>query len=238
VHELSAQALLEVWELGVDRSPAQRAVDLLTAAGLQDSADDVLALSVGTRDGALLTLREWTFGSALCATASCPQCGAELELDFETADVRVEGPGEPAPVRADGRELTFRLPTGADLMAAEREADADRALRVLLERCVEVRDGDGPPTALTAAAVQALAQAMAAADPQADVIVSAACPDCDAEATLPLDVAAYFWREIETWADRVLREVSALARAHGWTEAEVLALSPRRRRYYLEAAGW
>ena len=35
---------------------------------------------------------------------------------------------------------------------------------------------------------------------------------------------------------RILREVHTLAAAYGWSEAEILALSPARRRVYLELA--
>jgi hypothetical protein len=240
VRRLTPQELLELWERGAERSRAERAVDLLTAAGFEDCADDAAALSVGHRDDALLTLREWTFGSALHAEADCPRCGAELELDFETSDVRA-GPapasnGELA-VRSGGRRIAFRSPTSADLLAAEREDGAEAARTLLLERCVMSAGGDGA-SALSPAAVDAVAASMADADPQADVRLALACPDCGATSILPFDVDTFFWREVEAWAQRLLHEVAALARAHGWTEDEILALSPRRRRFYLEAVGW
>ena len=39
---------------------------------------------------------------------------------------------------------------------------------------------------------------------------------------------------MEGRAKRLLMDVHLLARAYGWSEAEVLALSPARRRFYLE----
>jgi hypothetical protein len=50
------------------------------------------------------------------------------------------------------------------------------------------------------------------------------------------DVADYLWQELHAWAKDVLRSVHALAVAYGWREADVLALSPTRRRIYLELA--
>jgi hypothetical protein len=236
VRRLTPQELLELWERGADRSRAERAVDLLTAAGFEDCADDAAALSVGHRDDALLTLREWTFGSALHGEADCPRCSAELELDFETSDVRGGPPPPPngeLAVRTGGRRIAFRSPTSADLLAAEREDGAEAARTLLLERCVT-----SPVTGLSATAVDAVAASMADADPQADVRLAVACPECGATSILPFDVDTFFWREVEAWAQRLLHEVAALARAHGWTEDEILALSPRRRRFYLEAVGW
>jgi hypothetical protein len=45
---------------------------------------------------------------------------------------------------------------------------------------------------------------------------------------------SFFWNEIEAWACRVLHDVHTLAGAYGWSEREVLRLSPTRRQMYLE----
>ena len=46
------------------------------------------------------------------------------------------------------------------------------------------------------------------------------------------------WSDLTDWVGRTLTEVHQLARAYGWSEAEILAMSGWRRRWYLEAAGW
>jgi hypothetical protein len=48
------------------------------------------------------------------------------------------------------------------------------------------------------------------------------------------DIAAYLWQELHNWAVRVLDEVNILARAYAWREDDILALSPWRRRYYIQ----
>ena len=50
-------------------------------------------------------------------------------------------------------------------------------------------------------------------------------------------MAEYLWKEVLIEARRLLREVNALARTYHWREADILALSPRRRQAYLELAG-
>jgi hypothetical protein len=42
---------------------------------------------------------------------------------------------------------------------------------------------------------------------------------------------------VEDWASRLLLEVHALASVYGWSERDVLNLSPRRRRLYLDMVG-
>ncbi len=79
----------------------------------------------------------------------------------------------------------------------------------------------------------ALAAAMEAADPLAEVLVDAQCPECDFGFRCDVDVPEFVWTELEARAKQVLLEVDALARAYGWTEPEVLALGDTRRAAYL-----
>ena len=59
------------------------------------------------------------------------------------------------------------------------------------------------------------------------------CAACGANFQSDLDVAAFVWTEVEAHARRVLLDVDILARAYGWTEGDVLALSEARRAAYL-----
>lgn len=79
-----------------------------------------------------------------------------------------------------------------------------------------------------------VAARLAEADPQADVQLNVCCPFCGKTWDVAFDITSFFWNEIEAWACRVLQEVHMLAGAYGWTEREVLGLSPTRRQMYLE----
>jgi hypothetical protein len=78
---------------------------------------------------------------------------------------------------------------------------------------------------------------MADADPQADVRLALDCPACGHNFLAAFDVAAYLWSEVNAWAYRLLGEVHSLASAYGWREEDILAMSPWRRRVYLEMVG-
>ena len=52
---------------------------------------------------------------------------------------------------------------------------------------------------------------------------------------LTLDIVSFLWSEISSLAKRHLREVHTLAWAYGWSEADILAMSPARRQFYLES---
>ena len=77
---------------------------------------------------------------------------------------------------------------------------------------------------------------MAEADPLAEVLVDVVCPACAAQFVADLDIASFVWAEVRARAQRLLRDVDVLARAYGWTEPEVLALTDRRRDAYLALA--
>jgi hypothetical protein len=50
----------------------------------------------------------------------------------------------------------------------------------------------------------------------------------------PLDVGEALWQKVRTAAEHLLLDIDTLARAYGWTEREVLRLSPLRRAAYLQ----
>jgi hypothetical protein len=100
------------------------------------------------------------------------------------------------------------------------------------------RDGaDIAVAALPGEVVAAVAARMAEADPQAEVQLALTCPVCAYRWQATFDILSFFWQEINDWAQRILREVHTLATAYGWREADILALSPRRRQFYLEMVG-
>jgi len=233
----SAGELLDVWEAGHALGPVQRALALLMVSR-PDVPDQALAeMPIGRRDAELLTLRERLFGPRVTALARCPRCGDRFELAFTVADVRVAGPDDPALlVECQGYEVRVRPANSVDLMDAQTAPDTGAMERAVIARCtLEARRGDAlvglhelPPSV-----VQAVADAMSAADPQAEVQVGVGCPACGHRWPAVFDVAAFLWREIQAWATRLLDEVHTLALAYGWSERDILAMSASRRRRYV-----
>ncbi|HSG38833.1 MAG TPA: phage baseplate protein [Thermoanaerobaculia bacterium] len=231
---LSAQELLDAWERGLGEPPVRRALILLAAACPEAAFEDLARESVGRRDARLLTLREWTFGPRLVSLASCPLCAERLETAFDVAEIRVDSPEdaaeEPLTLTVSGTELTFRLPNSADLLALSAAESMDGARRRLLDRCLFDAGADD----LSEDELLAVARRMAEADPQGDIELSLSCPACGHSWLTSFDIATFFWTEVDAWARVLLHEIHLLASAYGWREADILALSPWRRRSYLE----
>ena len=205
--------------------PVQRALTLLAAASPETPAESLANLSIGQRDARLLTLRELTFGKNFNGLTHCPACNETIELAFAAADLRpakdAESPAE-LTLQIEGRDVRFRLPTSGDLLAVGRGEE-------LLSRCLVSGEN-----VFSASARQTISEKMSEADPLADVQLALSCASCGHQWHAAFDIVGFFWRELSATARGLLREVHTLASAYGWTESEILALTPTRRQFYLE----
>ena len=236
---LSAAGVLAVWDAGRDRHPVDRALLLLAAAQPGEPWERLAALPLPERDARLLELRMAALGPTLAVRAACPACAEPLEFSLEVPALLAAG-GAPPPLDASGGGVTvrFRLPDSRDLAAAARARDVDGARRLLAARCVveaaAANGGAVDPDDLPDAAVDALSARMAEAAALADLVIALTCPACGAGWEPTLDPAEFVWAEVAARARRTLREVDVLARAYHWSEADILAMPPGRRRAYLE----
>lgn len=239
MHPPSASSLLSIWEQGRRQLPVQRGLLLLVAACPHDAPETLATMSIGQRDTLLLRLRDLLFGPQLASVADCPQCGERLELSFAVSDIAVDAESSLAPeqgVKTGDYEVRFRLPNSLDLLVLAEQDGAWDPRQSLLERCVVGMMRDGQECALGDApseVLNAVVQRMAEVDAQADVQLQLTCPACTHTWLAAFDILSYLWSEIDAWAHRILQEVHVLASAYNWREADILALSPWRRQYYL-----
>ncbi len=200
--------------------------------------EELAHLSLGQRDRLLFGLRERQFGRRLTGMAVCPGCDEQLTMEFTTSDLTLPetATGELS-VEHAGWRVEFRLPDSVDLAAA---AALENARHSLLGRCIRAVRRDGAEAnvdTLPEAVCAAVEARMAEADPQAQIQISLACPTCAARWEAEFDIASYLWTEVQTLAGKLLREVHQIARAYGWTERDILALTPARRAAYLALTG-
>jgi hypothetical protein len=242
--QLAAPALLEIWERASALGGIERTVSMLCAA-LGSSPGEVARLPIGERDRHLLELRAAAFGSRMPCFARCPRCTAELEFELSTSALLERTAGLGAPAQSQGPAtlafgdcvVTFRLPSSDDLRAVSGSHDAAEAARHLLERCVlDARAGERSlaPAEFSHDLASAVSSAMAERDPGADLHLELACAECGDQFRSLFDIGAFLWVEIEREARRLLRQVHVLAASYGWTEEQILGLSPARRKAYLE----
>lgn len=231
--------LLELWERAVVVRPWERGDVLLAATG-------VAPMTLSERNAALLQLRARLFGSAQPLRCNCITCGVTTEFaidcealarELSTADADSEHM-----LSVDGFHITFRVPSPSDVRtAAALAGDRDAFVGMLLERCVTAcvrSDGEACPAGdLPVPVATALSQGMEALEQGAVVRFDLTCPECRAQWRSVMDCADVLWSEVQSRAERLLLDIDALARRYGWSEPEVLALTPTRRAAYLQLAG-
>jgi hypothetical protein len=215
-------------------SPHERAIAAITALTDTPSAEPD-RWPLRSCDAGLLELYRERYGPELRAVSACPECGALLELNFAVADL-LQALGEPASeelsLTAGGYELELRLPTVADLAAAQRARERDRAAATIAAACVAScrRDGatisaDSIPGAVLDEAERRLERFDLGGEP-----LDLLCPDCATEWQATVDVPTLVLAELDAEGRRLLADVHVLARAYGWSEREIVALPAWRRR--------
>lgn len=233
---LSVRDILDLGEVDI-RGGAGFALEVLARAGV--GADNARGLPVGARDARLMEVRAATFGRRFELFSQCPDCATPVEVALTAEDIGLANDGPPPTgrtLRFQDRDLTLRPVTAGDLADAERFCSVEDVRRALLANCVVAVDGvDGAPVPTGAEAV--IEAGLEAMDPAAEIILEYACPACGRDWGGVFDAATLLWSDLRDQARRLMAEVAILARAYHWSEGDILALPPGRRRFYLEAVG-
>jgi hypothetical protein len=241
VRPLTPADVFDLCDRGEGYGPSTRALLLLGAASPDASWDELAELPLGERDRRLLRLRAATLGPRLEAQARCPACKETAEVDLDTAELLATGEAVPElELRRDDLRVRVRPVMSRDLLAAEVCDGVEEVRRRIAERCLLAAwrsEEPVDPADLAPWELDLVAEALAAADSGAELLLDLSCPSCGQGWQELLDVAAFFWAELERRSSRVVLEIHLLARAYGWRESDVLAVSPRRRRQYLELLG-
>jgi hypothetical protein len=230
---LSGSDLINLWERGHGMHAIDRALLALSMAFPESSAT-LPDWVVGRRNQALLELHRSLFGPSLQAWAVCESCGEKMEFSIDANALLQQNLGAASSdqtVVFNGQ--SFRLPTSRDLADVARQSSAQQGALRLMQRCLSNASG---PSAWSETEMEQVGEKMAMADPLAEIRLSLPCPACGNETTETVEVTSFLWGEIEGCAKRLLWEVHAIASAYGWTESEVLSLSPARRARYVEMA--
>ncbi|MGK6319611.1 hypothetical protein [Sphingomonas sp. DT-204] len=232
---LSAAELLDAVSVCRDK-PAIEAGVYLAALNLSEiSFDACERLAIGARDSVLAGLHAAMFGRRLELAATCPDCGARLDVSFTTDALQIESAaGTTSIVEIGGQRFGVRPANSVDLAAVADIPDVEVARELLAIRCLMPAKGESAPATLSEIDLGAVAAALAKVDPASDPYVSLTCFECEATWEAPIDIARILASEIEGAADALMDDIHDLALAYHWSEEAILALAPARRRAYLQ----
>jgi len=230
---LSGALELALAEAGEDAASTPQAVTralclaLDRLAGGAATPPRVAALCVADRQFLMRELDRHLGHSGGWFQAECGGCGARFDFNLDYAELPVQEAGEGYPqaqVDMNGRQLRFRLPTGADQEILARLPETE-ARPWLLRQLASEPDALRAPGQDLIAAVEAALEAVA---PGIVLRVQTACPECGSGNEVELDP----YRALSRRGDGLLQEVHQIAAHYHWSEADILNLPrPRRQRY-------
>jgi hypothetical protein len=227
----SIARLIDAWDAGLAQHPIDRALTLAGAYTGLDGAG-LAALSIGERDALLVRIRQLVIGDLLAGLCPCAECREGNEFELDTASLPPTAPpeGGVVAISAGDRMVRARLPNSVDLAAVAALDDESAAARAILRRCL-VDDA-----AIDDALLAAFDGAMERCEGVAGIEIAFTCSACRAPNRAPFDIAGFLWSEISERVERVIEDVDVLASAYGWGEADILAMSDRRRALYVRRA--
>lgn len=199
--------LLALWEQLQAVAADELPLLLLAVVHPGHTRTELAAVPADRRDAQLLRWRSARFGDAIEAASRCPACGQRIALGLSAAALLAQEAEPPVPVEEDAAGI-------GDSM--------DAVVQALLVRCLA---GSLPAPLQSAEGLRPL--------PPAGPPLALNCPACGHRWSEPLDVAALIKADTEAAATRLLQEVHLLATAYHWSERDILALPPARRRFYL-----
>lgn len=217
------------------------------AGGQRLSGEDIWSWTVGGRLQGLLAVAQASLGPKILQTVPCGACGEHMEIEIEWAafgDDRDSLPFEWEP--QDGVRLLMRVPTGRDQMEliGRGVEDWPEALAGLLrvdrdgnEEGNEEGDRPFESGLFESGWVESFSDRLAEADPMTVLFLQAPCPYCGEQKSQDLDLESLILSHLKGRQEAMLSEVHLLARHYHWTEDEILALPPWRRRRYLQMVG-
>jgi hypothetical protein len=232
------EQLVELWERTLPVSPVHRSVEILRMFPGAAHASGVESMTLSELDSELLRIRRMLFGDRFAALTVCQECGERSQMDFSAAAMEASEDPQPHTVSCmhDDIRLTIRAPTIGDLLAAVEAASPDAAGQMIVRRCIRSAERSGEPLdpeVFSAQLIDDAAARLERLESSARFTLEIRCPACGHAEEHAFDIGAYLWSEVQTEVMRALREVVQLARGYGWSEAEILAMTPLRRRLYL-----
>ncbi len=244
----SAADLLSILEVGHALHPLDRALTIVAALAPDKSWDELLDMPVGEREALILAARARDFGPLMSCYAACPSCAEQWEYPLHVTDflARARAASER---EATGQRLHFcwgkyhisyRRPTSRDLSRAVSARDTESGRREILRALLVAIRKNGQfidlerSDELPAPVWKTLGAELEARDPLLDAVIVMECATCGHVCRFSLDIAAFYWDELVRAGHALLAVVHTLASVYHWSEADILAMTAERRRWYLE----
>ncbi len=137
--------------------------------------------------------------------------------------------------------VEFRLPKGGDQeeLAPLTVNNEPESVNKLLARCIQRIDGvmeidESQIEKLSPFAREKIEKTMAELAPRIDLEMEAKCPECGKAFSFPFNMSQFFIDEMRGNLNQLYQEVHFLAFYYKWSESDILSMTRKKRRNYLE----
>lgn len=204
-----------------------------------------LDLFISSRIEALLTLATSGGTEPVSMQLNCAQdtCAELLEIELSMEEIMsVQPPGTDTgtlPIPVQGTEYMFRKPTGADQLSWLNQSFADEESAVAAMVSTLWVPGDSKKDEILSGLTQTsewmeeIDRGMKAMDPLVHFSLAATCPACGTENTTVIDLEGLLLGRLHRIQRHLFHTIHRLAGYYHWSEPQILAISPKRRDYYL-----
>jgi hypothetical protein len=172
-----------------------------------------------------------------CSRQTCAEL-IEIELSMDEITGLQPPGGNTAGfcIQINGTDYFFRKPTGFDQVnwLNASFADEDDAVASMIRTLWIVPGEAAPPGHFRNREwIEAIDEGMKAADPLVHFNITVGCPVCGEKSECFIDLEEFLLQKLHKVQQRLLDEIHCLASHYHWSEEQILAILPHRRRHYL-----
>ncbi|MCL4436306.1 MAG: hypothetical protein M1503_02945 [Thaumarchaeota archaeon] len=198
-------------------------------------------ISIGDRVALLLKARELILGNSIKCTITCASCSGNISLDLSVLDLLQKEycSSDPKPsydLEVDGFSLQIRPLTACDqdILVDNINCSQDVLMEMLVRSCIVHSDPHLPASSLPDSLIGAVSSELDEIDPLSEIVLNITCQECAHTFLAVFPVESYVLRELGAHGGQLEQEIHWLAFHYHWSEREILSLSAKKRRRYVE----
>jgi hypothetical protein len=206
-------------------------------SGFDSTPDAIWEWTVEERLQGLLAIAVATERTTSVETrCAARDCGASMQIDVDFSAFVTQPGHDPVVSSVDGATVVARLPRGVD---QRRWRDTKGDVGSLATSLIESINGRSPDPGWCVPGewIDALDAAFAERDPLTVLEFDAVCPACGHINNIAFDLEQRILQLLADEQRRLIDDVHALAAIYHWSEADIGAMPPWRRRAYLARIG-
>jgi hypothetical protein len=203
------------------------------------STDDILQWTLARRLQGLINIVIATQGDELTLDVHCQHkdCREDIELQVQLSNFYQSGFDDVVQHQVDASTLlTLRLPSGYDQLHWLQQDDVDNWDVYMATSLIETVNNKKPDDdfMIEPQWLNEIENVLEQHDSLMTLELETTCPQCNRTLSIPLDLEPQLLSVLHFEQKKLFNNIHVLAETYHWNEKDIMALSPRRRQYYID----